>query len=304
MTAAFYHIMRCFRFVFVILCMGLMSLEAKAEWYNEITFVVGRNVSTPITVRYGGKNYTVYNTLTINTTGNTYAPSATDRDGNSLKYEIRSNTQTKGSNTYHYYTYTFSGRVTSGSTNSGGYNSGRSENSSSYGGGYNSGSTGARIGQGLAQLISISSFDEDGAYPGIHAAVGMSKGFGEFMRLRIVGGFQVYGGLGKDWFFNGDNKDKLLWHAGIGGYVSLGEDTSRWGDVGFGLTVAENAAWENLSLTFDMDFTYWIGRWRRVGVFAGGGIGWGDLKNVGEEEHHSSFAWNIECGLIFRIAKF
>lgn len=287
-----------------ILCLGLVSFAAKAEWYNEITFTVGRNASTPITVNYGGRSYTVYNTLTINTTGSTYSPSARDSDGNSLKYETKSSTQTKGSDTYHYYTYTFSGRSTYGSSSSGSYRSG-SSSGGTYSGGYDASSTGAKIGQGLAYLTSSRAFDEEGAYPGLHAAVGMSKGFGEFVRIRLAaGGFQVYGGVGKDWFFNGDNKDKFLWHAGLGGYVSLGEDNSRWGDVSFGLTVAENAAWENLSLTFDMDLTYWIGRWRRVGVFGGGGIGWGDIKDLGKDGHHTKFAWNLEAGVIFRIAHF
>lgn len=282
--------------------MGLVSFVAEAEWYNEITFTVGKNASTPISVSYGGKKYIVYHSLTINTTGNTYSPSAWDSEGNSLKYGVTSRTQTKGSDTYHYYTYTFSGRSTYGSPNSGGYSS---ESGSTSGGGYDAYSTGARIGQGLAYLTASRSFDEEGAYPGLHAAVGLSKGFGEFVRIRLAaGGFQIYGGVGKDWLFNGDNKDKFLWHAGLGGYASLGDDNSRWGDVGFGVTVAENAAWENISLTFDVDLTCWFGRWRRVGVFGGGGIGWGDIKDVGKRGHHSEFAWNLEAGLIFRIAHF
>ncbi|MGM9827804.1 MAG: hypothetical protein ACI30O_06385 [Muribaculaceae bacterium] len=290
-------------YIFTVLLVSLLPLTAHAEWYNKITFVVGSNASTPITVRYGGKTYKVYSSTTINTTGNTYTPSATDANGNSMKYEFDSRTESRGSNKYHTYVYTFYPRSNYSSGNTGsGYNSGTRGNSGSND---SWSDTGRKIGQGLADLTSTRSFTEGGAYPGLHANLGISKGFGEFCRIRLAAsGFQVYGGVGKDWFFNGDNKDKFLWHAGFGGYVSLGEDYARWGDVSFGLTVAENAAWENLSLTFDVGFNYWFGRWKRVGVFTGAGIGWGDIKDLGKEGHHTKTAWNLELGIAFRLAKF
>ncbi|MDE6403022.1 MAG: hypothetical protein K2K86_04350 [Muribaculaceae bacterium] len=147
---------------------------------------------------------------------------------------------------------------------------------------------------------------EDGdAYPGLHLQTGLSKGFGEFARLRVAaGGFQIYSGIGKDWLFDGVNKGKLLWHAGLGGYYSFGDYSNPNQDVAFGITVAQNAAWENLSLTFDIDYTYWFGRWRMVGAFAGEGIGWGDIKDFGKKGHHTKTAWNLEVGLIFRLAHF
>lgn len=291
-------------YLFAAMLVCLMPATAHAEWYNKITFVVGSNDSAPITVRYNGQSYKVYNSTTINTTGNTYTPSATDVNGNSMKYEVNSETSSRGSDTYHTYVYTFYTRNTgySSGNNGGGYSGGNNGNNGSNSS-WNE--TGRRIGQGLADLTTTRSFTEGGAYPGLHANLGFSKGFGEFCRIRLVaGGFQVYGGAGKDWFFNGDNKDKFLWHAGLGGYVSLGEDYARWGDVSFGLTVAENAAWENLSLTFDVGFNYWFGRWKRVGVFTGAGIGWGDIKDLGKDGHHSKTAWNLELGIAFRLAKF
>lgn len=290
-------------YFFSALIISLGSFTAHAEWYNEITFIVGSSASSPITVRYNGKSYTVYNSVTINTTGNTYTPSATDSQGNSMKYEVRSSTHTKGSNKYHYYTYTFYSRNSYSSSSNNGYNN--SNNSNNYNSGYDYSSAGAALGRSLANVSVTRAFDEGGAYPGLHAQLGMSKGFGEFARLRLAaGGFQIYGGVGKDWLCNGENKDKLLWHAGLGGYYSLGEDRSRWGDVAFGLTVAENAAWENLSLTFDLGFTYWFGRWRRIGAFTGAGIGWGDIKELGKKGHHTKTAWNLEIGLAFRLAHF
>lgn len=289
----------------VFIFLGLVSFTANAEWYNEYTFVVGSNVDVPITVIFNGKNYTVYKSLTINTTGNTYTPSATDKNGNSLKYEVKFYTQTKGGDTYHYNTYTFYAHENYGASENKNVSSGNAIHQNSYNSSYNPSSTGARIGQGLANISATRAFDESGAYPGLHAGIGISKGFGEFVRLRLAaGGFQVYGGIGKDWFLNGVNCDKFLWHTGLGGYVSLGEDESRWGDVSFGLTVAENAAWEKLSLTFDLGFTYWFGRWRRIGAFAGTGIGWGEIKNIDIEGEHSKLAWNLEVGIVVRLAHF
>lgn len=299
-------------YLLAALAMFLMPATAYAEWYNNITFVVGSGASTPITVRYDGTTYRVYSSTTINTTGNTYTPSATDANGNSMKYEVSSKSESRGSNKYHTYVYTFYPQSSgySGSSSSGGY-SGSSSGGYSGGSSSNGGSSGYQsntyenIGRGLAHLTSSRSHNEGGAYPGLHANLGLSKGYGEFCRLRLAaGGFQVYAGVGKDWFFNGANKDKFLWHAGLGGYVSLGEDFDRWGDVSFGLTVAENAAWENLSLTFDFGFNYWFGKWKRVGVFTGAGIGWGDIKELGKEGHHSKLAWNLELGFSFRLARF
>lgn len=292
-----------FRSLLVVL-LTTLSLNASAEWYNTFTFLVGDGVCTPITVRYSGRTYKVYSSQTITFKGSTSTPSATDCNGNSLKYEASYETKTRGSDTYHYNTYTFYNKQTYGSSrnqNNNSYNS----NSEGYNSGYDYGATGAAIGHALADTNIKRAFDEGGAYPGLHANIGMSNGYGEYVRLRVAArGFQVYAGVGKDWFFNGENKKKLLWHAGLGGYYSLGPDRSRWGDVAFGLTVAENAMVKNLSLTFDFDFTYWIGRWKRVGVFAGGGLGWGDIKDLGKRGHHSKFAWNLECGVSFRLCTF
>lgn len=280
-----------------------INLEASATWYNTFTFVVGKGVCTPITVRCSGREYEVYSTKTITFTGSSTSITATDCNGRSLKYEASYKTQTKGADTYHYNTYTFYNKPTYGSSGSSG-SSGNSDSGSSNSG-YDYAAAGAAIGQGLADVTTTRAEYEGGAYPGLHANLGLSNGFGEFVRLRLAaGGFQVYAGVGKDWLFSGENKDKFLWHTGLGGYFSLGPDYSRWGDVAFGLTVAENAMVKNLSLTFDFGFTYWIGRWKRVGLFAGAGVGWGDIKDLGKDGHHTKTAWNLECGLTFRLARF
>lgn len=296
--------MKRITYLFVTLIVCLLPLTAHAEWYNNITFVVGSNASTPITVRYNGQTYKVYDSTTINTTGNTYTPSATDANGNSMKYEVSSSSESRGSNKYHTYVYTFYPRSNYSSGNSGGgYNSGNSGNNSS-----NNWGTDPRwgeIGGGLSHEASRHAQHVDGkAYPGLHLFTGISKAYGEFARLRVTySAMSIYAGIGKDWLFNGINKDKLLWHAGIGGLYHFG-GKDPWGDIGGAVTVAQTAAWENVSLMIDCDFIYWFGRWKRVGCFAGAGAGFADVKDFGKEKNSGGFAWNLEFGLVLKIANF
>ncbi len=296
------------QFSFSILLCLLCCFSAAAQ--DKLIFVVGNDVCAPITVRCQGSTYRVNSYLEVERTSSSVNVSATDCDGNKLKYEFSSSSGTQNGRRYSISTYTFhtiksygSGSSSYGGSSSGSYGSSNSNSNSNS----SWSDTGARIGQGLATLTSTSAMYQDGnAYPGLHLQAGMSKGFGEFARLRLAaGGFQLYGGVGKDWFFNGENKDKLLWHVGFGGYVGFGGDyTDPNQDIAFGLTFAENAAWQNYSLTFDLGYTYWFGSWRRVGAFAGAGLGFGDIKDVGKDGHHCRFAWNLEVGLTLRLAHF
>lgn len=281
---------------FIILFLSVTSmLMAMAE--DKMVFVVGDNVATPITVSVGGHSYTVYSSMTVSQVNGSIR--AIDANGNKLKYEFHHSSSSRSGTVD---TYTFKNTYNYGSGNS------SSSGSSSNDGYYNSSSAeqlGRNIGSALGGLMFGTGGGGQGqAYPGMHVAAGLSKSYGEFVRLRFaLRGFNLYGGIGKDWLFDGVNKNKFLWHAGIGGYFAFGGDDPSM-DTTFGLTVAENAAWENLSLLFDIDYTYWIGRWRRVGVFAGAGLGFADIKDLGKEGHHSKFGWNLELGLTLRIAHF
>lgn len=288
-------------YTLTVLCLSLLPLSAYAEWYNQITFVAGSNCNTPITVRYNGKSYTVYNTVTINTTGNTYSPSATDSSGNSLRYEISSSTSSKGSDTYHYYTYTFYVRSSYGSSSSdnSGYNSGRNDS-------YN---MGANAGRALgAALFSLGGGEDGDAYPSLQFAPGISRAYGENIKLKYTGyGFHMYASIGKDFLSDSECKDKILWNIGIGSYFAFGGNGNPNMDVSVGLSVGQLAHWEKLSLMVDADYTYWIGRWRRVGIFGGAGLGWGSFGEMFNTDDYSStggFAWNLEAGIVIRLANF
>lgn len=280
---------------FIVLLLSLTTmLMAMAE--DKMVFVVGDNVAAPITVSVGGKSYTVYSSLTITQVNGTIR--ATDANGNNLKYDYH---HSSSSRTGSVDTYTFKNTY---NYDSGGYSSGRSSSDNGYSNS-SSNQLAYNMGQALGGLMFGSGGGGEGqAYPGMHVSAGLSKSYGEFVRLRFaLHGFNLYGGVGKDWLLDGVNKNKFLWHAGIGGFYAFG-GTDPSMDVSFGMTVAENAAWENLSLLIDIDYTYWIGRWRRVGVFAGAGLGWADIKDLGKKGHHSKFGWNFELGLSMRIAHF
>lgn len=287
-------------YLFAALVVCLLPVTVHAEWYNNITFVVGSEESAPITVLYHGKTYKVYNSLTINTTGSTYSPSATDAKGNPMKYDFSKRWVDRGSDTYHTYIYTFYPRSSGYSSgNRGAYNHGNN-------GAYDSG---ANAGRALGSMIFGLGGGADGdAYPSLQIAPGISYALGENVRIKYTGyGFLAYGSIGKDFLFDSESKNKILWNVGMGSYFAFGGDGNPNMDISLGLSVGQLAQWKKLSLMIDVDYTYWIGRWRRVGVFAGGGLGWGGFTEVFNTNDYSSiggFAWNLEAGIVFRIANF
>lgn len=282
--------------IFLILTLTSV-LAASAE--DRMVFVVGNNVAAPITVTVGGRSYTVYTSLTVQRISGSVR--ATDANGNKLKYDFHHRSSSRNGSVD---TYTF--KNTDNYNN--GYGTSNSNNNSNNNSNMNWGldPRWGELGQELARRSGIHERYVDGqSYPGLHLYTGISKAYGEFVRLRIAYlGLNAYAGVGKDWLFDGVNKNKLLWHAGIGGLYTFGGN-DPWGDILGSVTVAQTAAWENISLMIDCDFTYWFGRWKRVGCFAGAGFGFADIKDFGKNDgSKTKFAWNLEIGLTLRIAHF
>ncbi len=287
----------------VSLLIGLLCVVS-AMAQNKIIFVVGSDVCSPITVRCQGRSYTVKSYLEINSTQSTTTVSATDCNGNKLRYEYKNSSGTENGRRYSISTYTFHTIKTYGSGSSSYSNSSSSSygNSSAY-------NTGERIGAGMTQgLFSLGGGADGDAYPSMQLAFGASRAYGEFARLRYTGyGFHAYGSIGKDLLLDSEYKNKILWNIGIGSYFAFGGNGNPNMDVSLGMSVGQLAQFEKLSLMIDADYTYWIGRWRRVGLFAGGSIGWGSFTEVFNTDEYSSmggFAWNLEIGLTFRLANF
>lgn len=282
--------------IIISIILGTLSFHALAE--NTMTFVAGNDVCTPITVNVGGNSYTVFDYITITETSGTVM--ATDCSGRKLKYSYEH--RSSNGNSTDIYTFHNTYDVDRDSGSSGGY--GYSEDyeySSSNNNAYN-------LGRSLGRAIIYPRGDEGDAYPSLQLATGISRAYGENIKLRYTGhGFLAYASIGKDYLFDGEFKDKILWNVGLGSYFSFGGDLDPNMDLSLGLSVGQQAQWEKLSLMFDIGYTYWIGSWRRIGIFAGGGLGWGkftEVFNTDDYDSHSEFAWNIEAGIIIRLANF
>lgn len=285
--------MRTLLFI-LTLVIGAASFNTYAD--DTMTFVAGSDVCTPITVSVGGKSYTVYSSLTVTQTDGTVR--ATDCNGRKLKYDFGH--RSSGGSSADIYTFHNTYNATSNSGSSG-----------SYGGYDNSGrnNSARNTGQAIGGLIfGLGGGGEGDAYPSLRIEPCISYANGENIRVKYTGhGFHAYASIGKDFLFNSKFKNKILWNAGLGSYFAFGGNGNPNMDVSLGLSIGQQAQWKNPSLMIDVDYTYWIGRWRRVGIFAGGGLGWGSFVDVFDTDDYSSiggFAWNIEAGITIRIANF
>lgn len=278
--------------LFLILLFGAAFSSLRAE--STMTFIAGNDVCTPITVTVGGNSYTVYGSLTIAQTDGTVT--ATDCSGYKLKYDYASRGNVGNSSN----TYTFHNA----------YDVNRDSNSDSYDNSNNSDDydSASRAADGIRSLIFGGNGGYGDAYPALSIMPGASYAYGENIRLRYAGhSFLAYASIGKDWLFDSDYKDKILWNVGIGSYYGFGGNGNPNMDVSFGLSIGQHSRWEKLSLMIDADYICWFGRWRRVGFFAGGGLGWGSFTEVFNTDNYDStggFAWNLELGFIIRIASF
>ena len=289
-----------------LIAAAAIALSAMAE--DQATYLqVGSSICTPITVTCSnGRTYKVYD-QGLRIEGLVSPREAYDCQGRQIVTPTGDTRTSSGYDGYHYRYYTF--KTLYGSDSSYGYGNSYSRDQEIEDSANRTGDA-VRSGlSGLAGAASVYASYQDGeAYPGLSLVAGLSRGYGEFARLRLChSGCQLYAGIGKDWLMDGENKDRLLWHAGIGFYFGLGgdyDDPSM--DVAAGLTYAENAMYKKSSLTADISYTYWIGPWKRVGFTGGLSLGCGDFRelfNTDDVESEPCFAWGFELGIVLRLAK-
>jgi len=111
----------------------------------------------------------------------------------------------------------------------------------------------------------------------------------------------LYGGVGKDWLFDGKNKERLSWHAAIGYYIVLGDDNQ---DFTVGFCVAETPVERNGALNLDLTYSYFFDEGGPFGFFAGAAFGVSRMKDVFESdstEFPGKFLWDIHVGLSFKL---
>lgn len=145
-------------------------------------------------------------------------------------------------------------------------------------------------------------------YPYLGLDLGLSRMYGEFARLHCClggdSGFRIYGGVGKDWVFDGDNKDKMSWHAGLGYYMALGDDDNQ--EFDFGITASETAAMQGGAITCDFGYRYFFGRTKRFGVLGSAGFGCGNFfdtmkSDTDVDKEEGKFIWDVSVGICVKM---
>ena len=125
--------------------------------------------------------------------------------------------------------------------------------------------------------------------------LGASVFYGEFARLIFatgnVSGFYLYGGVGRDILFDRMNSDRLLWHAGAGMRYSFDRD-----HVSMGVVYGENPLCYNQGVLLEFVWHRYFGNSRRIGMFAGGGVGLGDFG-----ANEPAFVWDAQIGISVKL---
>ena len=166
---------------------------------------------------------------------------------------------------------------------------------------------GGAIGTGFTNLYQGGVGQESDGYPNFQIRSGLSRAYGEFIGLKwCIGGesgLALYGGVGKDWLFNGDNHEKMLWHAGLGMYTSLEGDVD---DLSIGITYSESAIIKE-TLMLDIAYSRFFGDGQKIGFCVGGGIGYGNIGSLKEGEdgklitRDTKFVWDLKIGIAFKL---
>lgn len=150
--------------------------------------------------------------------------------------------------------------------------------------------------------------EEAEGYPNILIAAGLSRAYGEFIRFKWylggIGGYVLYGGIGKDWLFNGANKEQLSWHLAIGYFFALNYETNQ--DISVGVCYAETPVLTGGTLNLDLTYSYYFGKTKRFGLFGGGAFGVGNVKGVFKEQKtNEKFlgkpVWDLHFGVALKL---
>ncbi|SDO02097.1 hypothetical protein SAMN04487900_107121 [Prevotella communis] len=296
----------------IILLLSLLCIVVMANAQKTYVFYTSTSSACPIKIVVNGNAYYLNSgsskvTLTLIGSNNTFT--AYDKYGDQMR--VRYFSQDDGSvhvdiGAGHW--QASQNRKTDSSQTS--TSSSSSNSSSSYGS--SDASFGSSVGTAISTWITRGSGGSySKGYPNFQFNVGLSRAYGEFARLRwYTGGdqgFLLYGGIGKDWLLNGDNKDITSWHIGLGGYSQLRGD---YEDIAIGLSMCETPIVKGGALMLDALYSYYFDKGTRFGVFAGGGIGVGNLRSVKTVERkgrehtdwsHAKFLWDVSVGVSLKL---
>lgn len=170
-------------------------------------------------------------------------------------------------------------------------------------------SLGATIGNSLAEgintfgrnAVTATSIPIEG-YPNVSLMLGLSRYAGEFARIKWniggMGGFSLFGSIGKDWIWDLSNKDKLAWNFGLGYYFAWESTYSTYANNAFDISIAfgETPIVANYGLLVEFEYEHWFGNDGRFGVFGSTGLGLGDTK-----DKEGKFIWDIAAGIAIKL---
>lgn len=288
------------RLLFSVLLLFLSSILIAQNVVN--VFKVGGDICEPVKLKTSNGTYTVRGSITIN--GNLSWFEAYDCQGRHIINPIGSTSVRTGQPTIRTYVlktlYDTSNSNVSGNSNT--YRREVQENSVNV-----VGNAVSHFGSSMGKMAYSGMRYSAVGYPNLTLNLGASRMYGEFARLKAclggAGGFILYGGVGKDWIFNSDNKDKLSWHGGLGYYGIWGDDDEQ--EFNMGVTFSETSVCSGYALSMDLMYNYYFGHSTRFGVFGGLGLGIGNLKEAFKtkegEEFGGKFVWDITLGIAIKL---
>lgn len=167
--------------------------------------------------------------------------------------------------------------------------------------GYGDSSISDAVVKGLNDFGSIAKeyqHSETDGYPCVQLQMGVSHNYGEFARLKCcfggLAGLLLYGGIGKEFIFDGINKDELLWHVGIGYFAN----TNDGQDFTWSMNYANSPQARKGSLNMEFEYAWFFGDKQLYGVFAGAGFG---ITEHDTDVEKAKFLWNLEVGFAVKL---
>lgn len=276
----------------LIFMLAFTAISTIAEAQQTIInyFSAGENICTPVTVKTGRLGSFQVGHTPVVKYGDVGWVEAYDCQGR----KILDNTPDRGGgystdkSKPKEYEYIFNTLYPESSDNSSSYN--RNNNDYSFGSDF------AKAVQRRAQIPME-------GYPNFQIQAGASRLYGEFARLKFCGGgeggFAIYAGVGKDYWFKGEYDDRLLWHAAMGYYGTLSENS----DFTLGISYAQTSQLKDKVMGLDGTFSFYFGNSTRFGFFIGGGAGvsspFGYL--TGDDPEDVELTWDVNVGIAIKL---
>ncbi len=249
---------------------ALLALGTTTLWAADyIVIRISKEIALPVKVNTSDGTYSL-NSYEVRMSGNITVHSAYDAGGNQIMIQ---GSTSGGTNepTVRYYDFT---QVYPSSSSATSYSSSNS---------YSSGGSHSNPMNNFVNAALDMIYVSGSGVPYFGVEVGYSHFCSNFVRARAalggVGGFLLYGGLGKEGVFKKQTDGDVYWHVGMGAYTTDGENTIEAG-ITFGTNpMCNNTPWDadiNGGWGFVMDARYgYFFPDTRFGLTAGAGIGVG-----------------------------